>query len=201
VGSDETKTVDVRVLSATNVDLKSRIEAGTFRSDLFYRLNVISIVLPPLRERGDDVTVLAYHFIAKYARRLSREVKRLGPDALAALTEYQWPGNVRELEHAMERCVVLAQGPTISARDLPLEMRSAAKSPSLSQPAQTGRLALPAQVADLPYTEAKAVVMAQFEEVYVAEVMRRAGGNLSEAARQAGVDRSNFKRIVRKAKP
>jgi two-component system response regulator HydG len=201
VGSDETKNVDVRVLAATNVDLKSLIDAGAFRTDLFYRLNVINISLPALRERGDDVLLLAYHFIEKYARRLGREAKRLGPDAVTAMMDYEWPGNVRELEHAVERALVLAQGPVITARDLPVEMRPDVKS---SIPARTsgapGRLVIPAQLADLPFAEAKRLAMLQFEEVYVAEMMRRSSGNLSEAARQAGVDRSNFKRIVRKAK-
>jgi two-component system response regulator HydG len=202
VGSDETKIVDVRVLAATNVDLKSKIDAGTFRTDLFYRLNVINIALPPLRERGDDVMVLAYHFIEKYARRLDREPKRLGADAALAFTEYGWPGNVRELEHAVERAVVLAQGPVISARDLPVEMRPPERpsTSSVRSAAAPGRLVLPAQLADLPFAEAKRAAMLQFEEAYVAEIMRRSSGNLSEAARQAGVDRSNFKRILRKAK-
>jgi two-component system response regulator HydG len=202
VGSDETKNVDVRVLAATNVDLKSLIDAGAFRTDLFYRLNVINISLPPLRERGDDTLVLAYHFLEKYARRLGREAKRLGPDAVAAIMEYTWPGNVRELEHAVERATVLAQGPTISARDLPAEMRPDVRSSAPARAtASPSRLSIPAQLADLPFADAKRLAMLQFEEAYVAEMMRRSGGNLSEAARQAGVDRSNFKRIVRKGKP
>jgi two-component system response regulator HydG len=201
VGSDETKTVDVRVLAATNVDLKNLIDAGTFRTDLYYRLNVIGLSLPPLRERGDDILLLGYHFIDKYARRLGRESKRLGPDAAAAASAYAWPGNVRELEHAIERAVVLASGPVISVRDLPAEMRpDTVPSPSPRGARTKGAFTLSAQLADLPFAEAKRVALLQFEEAYVTEVMRRASGNLSEAARQAGVDRSNFKRIVRKAK-
>jgi DNA-binding NtrC family response regulator len=204
VGSDETKIVDVRVLAATNVDLKSKIDVGTFRMDLFYRLNVINIALPPLRERGDDVMLLAHHFFQKYARRLNREPKRLAPDAALAFTAYAWPGNVRELEHAVERAVVLSQGPLITSRDLPAELRQNADgvppTSSSRAPLSPGRFALAAQLADLPFAEAKRAAMLQFEEAYVAELMRRASGNLSEAARQAGVDRSNFKRIVRKAK-
>jgi DNA-binding NtrC family response regulator len=146
--------------------------------------------------------VLAYHFIEKYARRLDREPKRLGADAALAFQDYGWPGNVRELEHAVERAVVLAQGPVISARDLPVEMRPPERpsTSSVRSAAAPGRLVLPAQLADLPFAEAKRAAMLQFEEAYVAEIMRRSSGNLSEAARQAGVDRSNFKRILRKAK-
>jgi DNA-binding NtrC family response regulator len=201
VGSDETRVVDVRVLAATNVDLKGRIDTGVFRTDLFYRLNVISISLPALRERNDDVLLLAHHFIEKYARRLGREPKRLGPDAAAAMMEYAWPGNVRELEHAVERALVLAPGPVISSQDLPPEMRPSVRLPEPGRTAATPtKLAIPTQLTDLPFAEAKRVAILQFEEAYVAEAMRRAHGNLSEAARQAGVDRSNFKRIVRKAK-
>lgn len=203
VGSDETKIVDVRVLAATNVDLKSLIDVGAFRTDLFYRLNVIGIALPPLRERKDDILLLAYHFIDKYARRMGREPKRLGPDAARALTEYSWPGNVRELEHAIERAVVLAQAPTIVARDLPAETQGDGimVSSSTRVASAAGPLAIAALLADLPFSEAKRAAMTQFEEAYVSELMRRSDGNLSEAARQAGVDRSNFKRILRKAKP
>jgi len=202
VGSDETRSVDVRVLAATNVDLRSKIDAGTFRTDLYFRLNVICIALPPLRERGDDVQQLAYHFIQKYARRMGRDPKKLAPDALAALRAYAWPGNVRELEHAMERALVLSQGASIQAEDLPFE--AAVPVAAERRPAGGAFPAgpdLPWALADKPFAEAKKIAMTLFEDAYVAELMRRAGGNLSEAARQAGVDRSNFKRIARKVKP
>jgi len=203
VGSDETKLVDVRVLAATNVDLKSRIEAGTFRSDLYYRLNVISIRLPPLRERGPDVDLLAHFFVQKYARRMGRDPKRLAPDALAALRAYEWPGNVRELEHAIERALVLSRGSEIHAVDLPFEDHPPPRDEpraSASTPPGDDHFAFPAALASRPFPEAKKLAMTMFEDAYVAELMRRTGGNLSEAARQAGVDRSNFKRIVRKPK-
>jgi len=201
VGSDETRLVDVRVLAATNVDLKAKIENGTFRSDLFYRLNVISITIPPLRERGEDVDRLAVHFVQKCAQRMGREPKRVSPEAHAALRAYAWPGNVRELEHAMERALVLSPGPIIQASDLPFETaRPGSIPPGPLGGSSAGEGFLPAHLADRPFAEAKKIAMTMFEEAYVAEVMRRAGGNVSEAARQAGVDRSNFKRIVRKAK-
>ncbi len=200
VGADETRTVDVRVLAATNVDLKAGIAAGTFRSDLYYRLNVIQVEIPPLRDRGDDILLLAHHFIHKYARRMSREPKPLSEGALAALRLYPWPGNVRELEHAIERAVVLAPGRAIAPSDLPAEVRGAAprSAPPNAIPDTSG--APGAEPATLSYTEAKRRAMAQFEEAYVATVLRLAGGNLAEAARLAGVDRSNFKRLLRKSK-
>jgi transcriptional regulator with GAF, ATPase, and Fis domain len=201
VGSDDTRNVDVRVVAATNVDLKTRIEGGGFRSDLYYRLNVIQIQLPSLRDRGDDVMLLAHHFIQKYARRMGRDAKRLSPEATQSLRDYHWPGNVRELENAIERAVVLSQGETIVRTDLPTETQFADEAPTRARAplAATGD-GLFGHLADLPYAEAKRVAMTKFDEAYVEEVLRRAGGNLSEAARQAGVDRSNFKRIVRKAK-
>jgi DNA-binding NtrC family response regulator len=207
VGSDETKLVDVRVVAATNVDLKSKIESGAFRSDLYYRLNVIRIVLPPLHERGADIEELAYHFIRKCAKRMGRGEKPLAADALAALRTYSWPGNVRELEHAMERALVLSAGDSIRATDLPFDApptRAETPAPTgalqSSAAAGAGLAVLPRALADLPFAEAKKVATGLFEDAYVVEVMRRADGNVSEAARQAGVDRSNFKRIARKAK-
>ena len=194
VGSDETRTVDVRVLAATNVDLRERILAGTFRKDLFYRLNVIALSLPPLRERAGDVDLLAYHFLQKYARRMGRDVKRISPAALELLRAQTWPGNVRELEHAIEHAVVLAQGDQILPRDLPLGRGRATERP----PAMSARP--PSVEVDLPYGEAKRRALERFDRAYVAEVMRRASGNVSEAARRAGLDRSNFRRIVRKGK-
>jgi DNA-binding NtrC family response regulator len=206
VGADEVKTVDVRVVSATNVDLKAGIAAGSFRSDLYYRLNVIAINLPPLRERDDDVQLLAHHFLQKYARRMSRPPKVLAPDALAALRGYAWPGNVRELEHVMERALVLAAGPVIARADLPPEVqgsngrRSETSSPSQASRASSGGALGDADYAHLSYAEAKRVAMAQFEDAYVAKLLDRTGGNMSEAARQAGVDRSNFRRLMRRNK-
>jgi transcriptional regulator with GAF, ATPase, and Fis domain len=198
VGSDEVRTVDVRVVAATNVDLKSKIEQGEFRRDLFYRLNVIAIQLPPLRQREDDVVVLTHHFLQKLALRMGRDPKRIGADALHMLKSYAWPGNVRELEHAIEHAFVLCQGDTISASDLPfahdeLEVLERAD----GEPA-SGVVGWPGDLHRLPYADAKRQAMALFDEIYVRESIRRSNGNLSEAARKAGLDRSNFRRIVRK---
>ena len=197
VGSDETRTVDVRVLAATNVDLNQKIATGAFRKDLYYRLNVIAISLPSLRERAADIELLAYHFLQKYSRRMARDIKRVSPEAMAQLRAYAWPGNVRELEHAMEHAVVLAQGEAILPQDLPISRPPATEHPPSMAPAQA-RPVLPE--ADMPYGEAKRRAMDRFDRAYVAELLRRTGNNLSEAARQAGLDRSNFRRIVRKAK-
>jgi two-component system response regulator HydG len=221
VGADEPRTVDVRVLAATNVDILGRIQAGQFRRDLYYRLNVIAIELPPLRERGDDVLLLAGHYLQKYARSMQRQPKRLGPDAVRALREYDWPGNVRELEHAIEHVMILSQRDVIAAADLPFArfpaaLREAPTTPGLaplsvrqgeSPLSQRGAPAavdptrgILAELAERPYAEAKRQLLAQFDEVYTAEALRLTGGNMSEAARRAGLDRSNFRRLLKKRK-
>jgi len=194
VGADDTKIVDVRVLAATNVDLKSRIAAGTFRSDLYYRLNVIAIDLPALRDRGDDVALLADHFVLKYSRRMGREPRRMSASTLQALRSYAWPGNVRELEHAIERAVVLAQGDVIHPSDLPFDTCVESNPPPSEASAGPRLISGVIAFANLPYAEARRRALAE-------AVLLRAEGNLSEAARQAGIDRSNFKRLVRRGKP
>src|SRR5262249_13133295 len=127
VGSDSIKRVDVRVIAATNADLKTKIAEGTFRQDLFYRLNVIAIRLPPLRERGDDILILAHHFIQKHAQLAGRPATRLGHEAALSIQRYAWPGNVRELEHAIEHAVVLSPTDTIDSSALPFEVQEGAR--------------------------------------------------------------------------
>jgi two-component system response regulator HydG len=214
VGADETRTVDVRVVAATNVDLAQRIQAGEFRRDLFYRLNVIAIALPPLRERGEDVLLLANHYLNKFARSMQRAVKRLAPDAVRALREYDWPGNVRELEHAIEHAMILSQKDVIVASDLPFTKPSgpprapepAARPGDAAQGSAPGVAAadpvraLLADLTRMPYAQAKRRLLALFDETYTSERLRDADGNLSEAARRAGLDRSNFRRLLRRHK-
>ena len=195
VGSDETRIVDVRVVAATNVDLKAKIESGEFRRDLYYRLNVIAIHLPALREREEDVVLLANHFVRKLAVRMGRSAKTLGEGALAALRAHSWPGNVRELEHAVEHAFVLSRGEIIEASDLPIERAPAAfssEAPTAISPPWNH------EAYALPYAEAKKRILADFDLAYVREQIRRADGNVSEAARRSGLDRSNFRRILRR---
>ena len=120
VGAERPESVDVRVIAATNRDLRQMVADGRFQSDLFYRLNVIPIDIPPLRERRDDVEPLVHHFVQKHAQRTGRSVTGIDPAALAALKQYDWPGNVRELENAVERAVVLSTGPIVSAAAMPM---------------------------------------------------------------------------------
>jgi DNA-binding NtrC family response regulator len=186
--------VDVRVIAATHRDLPKLVKAGKFREDLFYRLNVINVPLPPLRERAEDIPLLAHHFLRRYAERLGKKVRSLAPEALDLLAGYRWPGNVRELENAIERAVVLCRGDVVLAGDLP--------------PAVTGRTApLVREVSgngeeaawlSLSYAAAKEQALRRFEKGYVDALMRACDSNISAAARKAGMDRSNFKRVLRK---
>jgi transcriptional regulator with GAF, ATPase, and Fis domain len=194
VGADDAKIVDVRVVAATNVDLPERIAAGSFRRDLYYRLNVIPVNLPPLRERGDDVMILAQHFVKKLAHKMGRPAKRFSVECIEALRAYAWPGNVRELEHAIERAVVLSRGDELLPSDLPIAAGQSAR------PIVEVRVPAPPSFLELPFPEAKKRAIAEFEDAYVQALLRRSGGNTSEAARQAGLDRSNFRRLLRKAK-
>jgi DNA-binding NtrC family response regulator len=216
VGADETRTVDVRVLAATNVDLMTRIQAAQFRRDLYYRLNVIAIELPPMRERGDDVLLLANHYLQKFARSMHRDPKQLAADAVHALRDYEWPGNVRELEHAIEHAMVLSQKDLICASDLPFVRasgtfregtrpdtgrdRSGSRSTEIVGGGDDAAHGMLTELAELPYAEAKRRLVSLFDERYTGEILRRTGGNMSEAARRAGLDRSNFRRLLKRHK-
>jgi two-component system, NtrC family, response regulator AtoC len=229
VGSDTSKNVDVRVVAATNVDLKAAIAAGTFRQDLFYRLNVIAVRLPSLRERGDDMLLLAHHFIQKHTLAAGRPLMRLSNEAALVLQAYDWPGNVRELEHAIEHAVVLSQGDTILPSALPAELlqaapgsaapsgppRSAPVSAAFGSSYATGattsegydtaadgaktmdQLVGGLGLASMAYPEAKKRILAEFNDAYVGALLKSTTGNMSEAARRSGLDRSNFRRLVR----
>ncbi len=123
LGDTRPKPVDVRIVSATNTDLESRIKEGRFREDLYWRLDVIEIKVPPLRERMEDIEMLSKHFIEKYADEHKKEIRGVDGNALAAFMEYSWPGNVRELRNVIERSVVLTEGPLITVADLPEKFR------------------------------------------------------------------------------
>jgi DNA-binding NtrC family response regulator len=184
VGSNEIKKVNVRILAATNVDLEHAIKKGTFREDLFYRLNVIAIPLPPLRERPEDVPALAHHFLVKHVSRLKKKVEGFKPEVLNQLSSYRWPGNVRELENTVERAIVLSQENLISASDLP-EGLLAHRAESSTAP-----------MVDELYQVAKHRAISAFDVMYLKDTMTRAGGVVAEAARLAGMDRSNFRKLL-----
>ena len=176
VGGTQRIRVDVRVLAATNKDLLAEIRAGRFRDDLYFRLNVIPIFVPPLRDRPDDIPVLADHFMAVMAAEYGRRPKRLAPEAVARLQQYAWPGNVRELRNVIERMIIMVAGDTITAQDLAFLGRDR---DTLYEPpaAAAGRLA-----------EARD----QFERDYILRALAAAQGNMSKTAEVLGVERSNL---------
>jgi DNA-binding NtrC family response regulator len=189
VGSSRSRRVDVRVIASAPPDLKDRVAAGRFREDLFYKLRVLAIHLPSLRQRKEDIPLLAYCFLHKHARRAGRDLRRIGVEALRSLRERAWPGNVRELEAAIEHAVAMARGPALLPSDLPGDGGE-----------KEGALGPRGELGELPYAQAKERVVDAFDRAYVEDLLERAAGNLSEAARIAGMDRSNWKRLVRKVR-
>jgi two-component system response regulator HydG len=170
VGGEETVNADVRLIAATNRDLADAMRRGTFRSDLFYRLNVIPVHVPPLREHPDDIPMLAQHFLERCAARMERQVSAFAPEALDALAAYPWPGNIRELENLVERVVVLARRERIGLADLPPALRDAAAP-------QGGRAA---------------GTLEDLERRRILEVLRDTGGNKKLAASRLGIHRSTL---------
>jgi len=188
---------DVRLVATALPSIRDRVKEGAFRDDLFYRLGVIPLEIPPLRRRRDDVPVLAYHFLSRHAPRAGKEIRRIGVEALRRLREHAWPGNVRELAAVIEHAVVTARGEAILPADLPIgEPRAAALWDDEDLP--TTAIA-DAALFDMPYADAKDRAVEAFDRAYVARLVKRAGGNVSEAARLAGMDRSNFRRLARRA--
>jgi two-component system response regulator AtoC len=168
VGDTRAEKVDVRVVAATARDLPRAVREGAFREDLFYRLHVVGIRLPALRERPEDIPALVEHFLAKYRRlRPESPLRGVAPEAMEAMVAFRWPGNVRELEHAVERAVVLAEGPDIGLADLPDELRSAPPAPHL-----------PVSGDDLSVKRALRAV----EEQLIRRALERTGGNRTRAA-------------------
>lgn len=193
VGSNVSKHVDVRLLSATNRDLEALVKAGSFREDLYYRINVIYLSLPPLRDRQEDISLLAYHFLKKYSDKLKKPIEKISIDALQALQNHNWVGNVRELENVIERASVLVNGDTITARELPPSILGE----TFYLPDDSGGVK---DLTQFNYQEAKERAMISFNRAYVGSLLRQAAGNISVASERAGMDRSNFKKIIRRYK-
>ena len=181
VGDGRSRAIDVRIVAATNLDLEAMVREGRFRQDLYYRLEVLPIRLPALRERSEDIPILARHFLDVMSRRLDR-VMGLGDDALALFRLYAWPGNVREMENLFERLVILNQTGMIMAEDLPARMRDATTVDGIAGAAA----ALAKGAIDLPAT------MAAFESVLVDQAFRQAAGNKTHAAALLGIARTTL---------
>ena len=195
-GESQPRPIDVRVLAAAGADLRERVKAGLFREDLYYRLNVFAIHLPPLRRRKEDIPLLAYHFLQKYGPHAGRDIKRISAEALRRLRENPWPGNVRELEAAIEHAVVMARGEAIVPADLPALEEARQDDPGEGVTSRFGG----EDLAEGTYAQIKDRVVSTFDRLYVEQLLERVGGNVSEAARLSGMDRSNFRRLMKKAK-
>ncbi|HXG32620.1 MAG TPA: sigma-54 dependent transcriptional regulator [Bryobacteraceae bacterium] len=166
VGGTQPIKVDFRCIAATNKNLEDLVKAGTFRPDLYYRLNVFTIQLPPLRERREDIPLLAEHFLKKYATAMNRPVPRLTPEAVDLLLTYDWPGNVRELENAIERALVISRGAEIQPAHFPFQLQ--------------------------PHPAGNGPTLEDVERAHIERVVRQCDGNLSRAARILGIDRSTL---------
>ncbi|MBW1991854.1 MAG: sigma-54-dependent Fis family transcriptional regulator [Deltaproteobacteria bacterium] len=170
VGSHRVITVDVRIIAATNKDLSQAIKDGTFRGDLFYRLNVVNIQIPPLRERKSDIPILAQHFLEKYTSRLRKPIQGISPEAMDLIIKHDWPGNVRELENTMERLVVLSNGPMLEPADLAY-----------------------AGLFTDQFPEGQAVTLRDLEREHILRTLKKFAQNKSEAARALGIDRKTLR--------
>jgi two-component system response regulator GlrR len=180
VGSNGVRHADVRVIGASNSDLAEMVRQGSFRQDLYYRLNVLTLSLPPLRERRQDVGALAHHFLLQFAQRHGRPVCQLAPDGLLKLVSHDWPGNVRELGNVLERALLLAPGSTLDATDIDLPSATGEATPTES------------------FRVTKARMVQNFERSYIENVLSISKGNIADAARIAGKNRRALFELIRK---
>jgi DNA-binding NtrC family response regulator len=179
LGSERFCTADVRIIAASNADLSLAVESGRFRRDLYYRLNVVILRLPPLRQREDDIVLLAKHFLVKYQEKFGAKSRELSPEALRQLIFHPWPGNVRELENVIQRTIVLAGEPVIRICDI-------------------GQQEVEGKPEDQSFRGLKARAINQFERTYVQRLLLVHEGNITKAARSAGKDRRAFWELMRK---
>src|SRR5690606_25883930 len=183
VGGNETHKVDVRVILATNEDLEAKVKAGEFRQDLYYRINVISVTQPPLRERIGDIPLLAEHFLGQFNEQTGKHIKGLSEEALTLMQQYRWPGNVRELVNVIERATVLAKGERIMPADLPESLRRDATAPDVSAGLQGGSLK---------------TALASPERQIIIDALEANGWNRQNTAKMLGINRTTlYKKMKR----
>ena len=178
VGGTESIKVDVRVIAATNQQLEPLVKDGKFREDLFDRLNVVSITLPPLRERKEDIPLLANHFLQKFSEENHRDISHISPEALEMMTQYSWPGNVRELEHTIERAVIFSVHPIILSEDLPKKILDSTR--------------------ERDFLPERLLSLREVEKRHVLKVLEETGGNKKKASEILGIDRTTLYRILEK---
>lgn len=186
MGGNDTLQVNARVIATTNRDLETAIRENQFRMDLFYRLNVIPVYLPALRERKEDIPLLVNHFVQKFNRKNNKEIKSLSPSAMTAIMQYEWPGNVRELENIIERAVVLSSGDRLDEVDIPGFSAG-----------HNGKAATPF-ISEQGFQPAKKKIIESFEMHYLSNALKRHRGNISAAAKESGLDYKNFHSKLKK---
>jgi DNA-binding NtrC family response regulator len=206
VGGTRSTLVDVRVVAATHRPLEQMVADGRFREDLLYRLKVITVALPPLRERREDLPLLAGHFLRHFATRYGRPTQVLAPDALAALLRHDWPGNVRELRNAIEGALVMADDTSVTVGDLPVTVRAGTVSDrqvpvrhdGVADGAGVAHAAVPAAEAfgDLPFVEAREQALREFDRAFLTAALERHGGNIARTARALGLHRQSLQKLL-----
>ena len=185
LGSNRNIEVDVRLISATNQNLAGLVKQGKFREDLYYRLNVVELHLPPLRERRDDISLLAHHFMQKYTEIFRKNVKRLSPSVLSAFDQYDWPGNVRELENIVQRAVVLSEGSTLELASLPVSFRGVEEESASDSSENTNASA-----------SSYEMELRRFKRNLVIKTLHQCGWKKAESARALGVARGYLHRLI-----
>lgn len=183
VGGNDEVDVDVRIVAATSRDLDQMVQERRFREDLYYRINVVRIDLPPLRERGDDLGLLAEHFTLRYSREMERRVPAITPAAYSLMRSYHWPGNIRELQNVLRRAIVLSDDDRITTDELPVSLVAAAGAAD-GTPGKG-------------FFDIRNEYLARFEREYFESLLRRHGGNVKESAREAGLPRGSLYRLLK----
>ena len=187
VGGTENLKVDVRIIAATNQPLEPLVQGGKFREDLFYRLNVVTVTIPPLRERKEDIPLLASHFIQKFSEEYNKAISHISPEALEILTQYSWPGNVRELENTIERAVIFSVHPILLPQDLPQKFLKTIPENNLEDLTKK-----------YPFASDHFPSLKDIEKNYVLNILRETKGNKKKAAEILGIDRTTLYRILEK---
>lgn len=192
VGEVKNRTVKIRVIAASNKSMEEMVEKGSFREDLFYRLNVISISMPPLRERGGDIRLLADYFLEQHCHKLGKRLDGFSPDVMNAFMSYRWPGNVRELDNVVHGAVLLTESSVIRLCDLPerIQKKSGYQVPVEVSDPSTDSL--------LPYHEAKKATLCSFERAYIHSLLSTHSGNVEQSARAAGINKVTLYSLIKK---
>ncbi|MFA6450071.1 MAG: sigma-54 dependent transcriptional regulator [bacterium] len=196
VGGNETKEVDFRLICATNKDLRTMVESNKFREDLYYRINVFPIILPPLRKRTEDIPLLALHFLSKFTTETAKNISGIEKDALELLCGYDWPGNVRELKNVMERLVIMSFGETINRRTVAGILGSGPQTDSASDE----EIPLDKDSLKIAKKAAREQAAEEIEKNFVLSALKKSNWNVTQAARETGMQRQNFQALMRKFK-